>query len=158
MIIHTKLVVNFPFICCTKVMFFFFLNWKLCKKNILSPRAPWGPLKKKKNLTKESFLKLLVHISGMLWELFVIFEMWPPLSGGQLHCRLGAIQIRHHGATYAWKSQLCCSCQYTHSVCVHPIFLGCVCKRIKEHDIFLWSPGKLAYRNWQAEQCSYVWV
>ena len=40
------------------------------------------------------------------------FWMWPPLSGGNLHCKFGAIWIRNHGATDAWKSWLCCSCQY----------------------------------------------
>ena len=54
---------------------------------------------------------------GMLREIFFIFEMWPPLSGGHLHYKLGAIQIRHHGATYVWKLQLFCSCQCAHSVC-----------------------------------------
>jgi len=39
--------------------------------------------------------------------------MWSPLSGGHLHCKLGAIWIRHHGATCGWKLLLCCSRQYT---------------------------------------------
>ena len=47
-----------------------------------------------------------------------------PLSRGYLHCKLGTILIRHHGATYAW---LCCSCQYTHLVLAYPVFLGHPC-------------------------------
>ena len=74
-----------------------------------------------KRIFFESFLS---HISVMLRKIFFIFEMWPLLSVGNLHCKFGAIRIRHHGATYAWKLQLCCFCQYTHSVYVHPIFLG----------------------------------
>ena len=31
----------------------------------------------------------------------------------------------HHRATDVWKLRLCCSCQYTHSICTLPIFLGC---------------------------------
>jgi len=36
----------------------------------------------------------------MLKVIFFIFEMWPPLSGGHLQCKLGAIRMRYHGATY----------------------------------------------------------
>ena len=43
---------------------------------------------------------LLAHILGMVQEIFFIFEMWPPLSRGQLQCKLGAIRIRHYRAKY----------------------------------------------------------
>jgi len=34
------------------------------------------------------------------------------------------IWIRHYRATDAWKSKVYCSCQYIHSVCTRPLFLG----------------------------------
>ena len=58
-------------------------------------------LKEEKN--EETFLKL-VHILGMLKEIVFKFEMWLPLSEGYLHCKLGAIRVRHNGATYAGNS------------------------------------------------------
>ena len=67
-------------------------------------RKPLEPLKKKK---KRNCLLLTLQ------EIFFICEMWSPLSGGHLHCKLGAIWIRHHGATCGWKSLLCRSRQYT---------------------------------------------
>ena len=61
----------------------------------------------------------------MIREIFFNFKMWPPLSGGYLHCRLGAIQIRHHGAIcMGGEIMTFCSCQYTHVVLTHPVFLG----------------------------------
>ena len=49
----------------------------------------------------KTFLEiLLAHISTMLREIFFTFELWPPLSEGHLHCKLGAIWTRHCGATY----------------------------------------------------------
>jgi len=63
---------------------------------------------------------LIAHILGMAKEILFKFWLWPPLSGGHLHCKFGAIWIRNHGATDAWQSRLCCSCQYTHSVCARP--------------------------------------
>jgi len=59
--------------------------------------SPWSPFKKKRK-TKNFFESLLAHILGMFREILFRFEMWPPLSGGYLHCK---IRIRHHGATYA---------------------------------------------------------
>ena len=45
--------------------------------------------------------------------------MWPLLSGRNLHCKLGAIQIRHHRVTVFMcmkiTTLICCSCKYTHS-------------------------------------------
>jgi len=38
------------------------------------------------------------------------------LSGWHFHCKLSAIWIRYCGATDAWKSQHCCSCQYIYSL------------------------------------------
>ena len=91
---------------------------KCAKWIIKASRASWRLLKK-----KFFFESLLAQILGMLWKIFFKFEMWPFLSGGCLHCKLGDIRIRHHGATYAWK-RLFCSCQYTHVVRAHPVFLG----------------------------------
>ena len=67
-----------------------------------------GPKKKRRIV----FQKLIARISGMAEGIFFKFYMWPLLNGGHLHCKFGAIWIRNHGATDAWKSQLCCSCQY----------------------------------------------
>ena len=47
----------------------------------------WRPLKKK---------QWIIFISwSMLREIFFIFEIWLPLSGGYLRCKLGIIWIRH---------------------------------------------------------------
>ena len=72
---------------------------------------------------KKFFETLIVRISGIAEGIF-IFYMWLLLNGGHLHCKFGPIWIRHHGATDAWKSQLCCSCLYVHSVCACPVLLG----------------------------------
>ena len=79
--------------------------WKVSEKNLWPLETPFF------------FKSLLVYISGILREVFFIFEMWPLVSGGHHCCKLSAIQIKHNGATCVCKSQLCCSCQYTHSVC-----------------------------------------
>lgn len=46
--------------------------------------------------------------------------MWPSLSTGQLHCKFDQTP-----QSYRWvKIGICCSCQYTYSVCRCPIFWG----------------------------------
>ena len=52
---------------------------------------------------------------------FFKIQMWLSLSKRHLHSKFGAIWIRNHEATYAWKLQLCSSCQYTHGV-AHILF------------------------------------
>ena len=69
------------------------------------------------------FKTLIACILGMAEGIFIKFYMWFPLNGGRFHCKFGAVWIRHHGSTDVWKSQLCCSCQCTHSVCMPPVFL-----------------------------------
>ena len=76
--------------------------------------------KKLRNLCKI----LLTHISRITSRILLKFKTWPPLHGGKLQCKFGAIWIKHYGATDAWKLRLCCSCQYTHSVCALPVFLA----------------------------------
>ena len=92
----------------------------------------------KRKKQKNFFKSLIAHILGMAKGIFFKFWMLPPLSGGHLHCKVGAIWIRNHGAIDAWKLRLCCSCQYTHSVCTCPIFLGCtVDSRLFFRDIYI---------------------
>ena len=78
----------------------------------------------KEEKMKKFFKSLIARISGMAYGLFFKFGMWPPLSGGHLHCKFGAIRIRHYRAIYALKLRLCFSCQHTHSVYACPLFLG----------------------------------
>jgi len=92
--IYTKFQGNWFSISC------FITIFEKCVKTIC---APGTPLRRKK---QRIFFK-----SSYLGEIFFRFEMWPSLSGGHIYSKLGAIRIRHHGATYGWKSRLSCSCQ-----------------------------------------------
>jgi len=75
----------------------------------------------KEEKTKENFFEsLIAHISGMVEGIFIKFGMCPSLSGGNLHSKFDAIRIRHHRATDA-KKEVCCSCQYAHSICACPV-------------------------------------
>jgi len=78
--------------------------------------------KKIKKKKRNFYQNLLTHILEILFK----FGMWPPLHGGKLHCKFGAIWKRHRGATDAWKLRLCFD---THSVCAPPFF--------GPHDILL---------------------
>ena len=87
--------------------------------------------KKNKKKTKKNF---------KVWLL--ASQEWVKESSSNLECSLNLefgmwvedtstvnlvpfIRIGHHRATDAWKSRVCCSCQYTHSICACPVFLGC---------------------------------
>jgi len=72
--------------------------------------------KKKKGKSKKI---LLTHISETTWGIFLKFEIWPPLSGGYLHSKFSAIWLKYC-VTDLWRSQLCCSYQYTHFICTRP--------------------------------------
>jgi len=61
--------------------------WKVCEMNNLS-----CPLKRRKN--EVLFSKAYSLISWR--KIFFKFELWPPLSGGYLHCKWSAIWTRHH--------------------------------------------------------------
>jgi len=56
----------------------------VCKKN----PCPQSPLKTPSR-RRNCFKSMLAYISGMLRKIFFTFEMWPALSGGHLHCKLG---------------------------------------------------------------------
>jgi len=105
-------------------IFCFVTNFeKWVERIILAPRAHWRPLKNEK--IKIFFENLLAHISDMFKEIFFIFEMWPPLSGGYLHCKLSPIWIRHYLATYVWNCNFVVPINiYTYSIIVQPVFLG----------------------------------
>ena len=74
-----------------------------------------SPLKKKKKNEDSFFKSLLARI------LRDIFEMWPPLSGGHLHCKLGKASWCNVFVKVVTSLFLPI---YTHSVYAHPIFLG----------------------------------
>ena len=78
--------------------------WKVSEKSNLSPQSPLRG-KKMKTIFWKFAGSYLEYALGDLWNV-------APLSGGYLHCKLGAIQIRHQRAKFAWKSLLCYSCQY----------------------------------------------
>jgi len=51
-----------------------------------------------KKKEKNFFESLIACISGMAEGICFKFYMWPPLSGGHLHCKFSPIWIRHHRA------------------------------------------------------------
>ena len=89
---------NWAGISCFTTFFKKCAEWTM----YLSPLSPLEALWEEK-MKKKILKRLLALILGMLRVIFK-FEMWPPLSGGCLHCKFGAIQIRHHRATCVWKS------------------------------------------------------
>ena len=93
--IHTKLdmeiCLHMLFIC-TKFQVWIYCFVTIFEKCVkLIPEGP-PPSRKKKETKKFAF----THIWGMLREIFFKPETWP---GGYHHCKLLAIQIRHHGAS-----------------------------------------------------------
>ena len=68
--------------------------------------------------TKEIFREICWLIS---WEQLKGFYSNLPCD---LQCKFGAIWIRHHEATDAWKSRLCCSPVNMLTPFVYPHFLG----------------------------------
>ena len=73
----------------------------MCEMNN-QPPPPQSILEapKKKTKNEEKFFKVCLLISRVCFGDFLQYEMWAPSSGGYLHFKLGAIWIRHHGATY----------------------------------------------------------
>ena len=81
--------------------------------------------------------------------------LWPPLSGGHLHCKFGVIWIRHYRAIYALKLRLCFSCQYTHSVCTCPFILGRMTDTLITSAYYLMHTDKcIMYSYISILQCS----
>jgi len=83
----------------TELIFFM----QIIVKNILKiyrihTTLAWSPEPPGEEKKFESFL---AHILGMFKETFFTFEMWTHLSREHLHCKLNAIQIRHHRVSYA---------------------------------------------------------
>ena len=61
---------------------------------------------------KNFFSKVSLFTSCISWTVKEWkVEMWSPMYGEYLQCRLCAIQIRHQGCV---KMQLCSSCQHNH--------------------------------------------
>jgi len=75
---------------------------------------------------------LIARILGMAEQIF--FQIWnvASLSGGHLHCKFGAIQIRHQSYT-AWKLRVCSSCL---SICTCPVFLD----HMTHYRVSWWQP------------------
>ena len=87
-------------------------NFSLIKEHICSYNdfCKVCEMTKKKEKMKKFYENLLTHV-GNGWRDLIQIGMWPPLHGGELHCKFSAIWIRHHGATDVW-SWLCCFFQY----------------------------------------------
>ena len=116
---------------------------------------PGGPFKKK-NEKKIFFLKVCLLIS---WVCLGRFSLYLKCGLLRVEGKLGTIWIRHHGAIYVWKSWLCCSCQYTHSVCTHPVFLGCATHYhvTYEYDWGIWWRQSLyTSRPWDLKPLNYL--
>ena len=50
--------------------------------------------------------------------------MWPCLSGGNLHCKFGAIWIKYQSYGCMKITSLLFLSIHTHSICTCPVFLG----------------------------------
>ena len=79
---------------------------------------------KKKKKQTNSFGILIAHILGMAEGFSSNLECGLPWVEGIYIVYFCTNWVRHHRAMNAWKSWLSCSCQNTHSIYVHPIFLG----------------------------------
>jgi len=146
-----KIIYNSAITVCILTKF----GTKMCLISLTNLKATWSHFvnflavflqvweKKKTKKTKKKDWKKWVTFWRLISQEWLAQDTWIYPECWDSHSKFGLVHTRDHGTMNGYKIVFCSSCQYTHIVLTHSVFLGhtthyCVSCKIINSKAVLW--------------------